>query len=71
MERKEVKRMVNLAEVRKAAGMTQADLGKRVGVVRQAIGNIETGLSKPSIKVAKRIGSVLNFDWTEFFEREV
>lgn len=43
-----------------AAGLSQDDLGKRIGYTRVTISNIETGKSIPSgqtmLKIAKAIG---------------
>lgn len=54
----------NLKETREAAGMTQEQLAEKVGVTRQAIGQYETGINRPSVDVAKAIGKELDFDWT-------
>ena len=48
--------------------MSQQELAEECGVIRQTISNIECGLSKPSIELAKKIGDVLEFEWTLFFE---
>jgi len=40
------------------------------GVDVTMISKIELGERRPSVKVAKRIASVLGFDWTQFFEEE-
>lgn len=56
--------MFDLKATREAAGMTQEQLAEKVGVTRQAIGQYETGINRPSVDVAKGIGEALNFDWT-------
>lgn len=63
--------MVDLKKYREKAGMTQEELAKKVGIIRQTISNIECGISSPSIHVAIAIGHFLNFNWTEFFEEEI
>lgn len=59
--------MINLKKLREGAEMTQEALARETGVIRQTISNIECGVSKPSVELAKKIASVLKFDWPEFF----
>lgn len=56
--------MFDLKAAREAKGMTQEQLAGKVGVTRQAIGNYEGGINRPSVDVAKAIGKELEFDWT-------
>jgi putative transcriptional regulator len=42
----------NVKQLRDARGLTQTELGERVGVSRQAINAIETGKFDPSIWLA-------------------
>ena len=42
----------NLAEARKAKGLSQAELAKTVGVSRNTISSIETGQFSPTAKLA-------------------
>ena len=60
--------MVDLKVARAIKKLTQEELAEKVGVVRQTISNIECGLTKPSVPVAKKMGKVLEVDWTNFFE---
>ena len=60
--------MVKLKVERAKKEMTQGELAERVGVVRQTISNIECGLTKPSVGLAKKIAEVLEIDWTNFFD---
>lgn len=62
--------MVDLKKRREGAKMTQYALAQKTGVIRQTISNIECGISKPSVELAKKIASVLKFDWPEFFEND-
>lgn len=55
-------------KIRKARGMTQEDVASWVGISRSAYANIENGKRRPSPDVAKRIGSYLGFDWTQFYD---
>lgn len=59
--------MVDLKKLREGAKITQDALAQKTGVIRQTISNIECGISKPSVELAKKIASVLKFDWPEFF----
>lgn len=58
----------DLKATREAAGMTQEQLAEKVGVTRQAIGQYETGVNRPSVDVAKAIGKELDFDWTLLYQ---
>ena len=59
--------MINLKKLREGAEMTQEALARETGVIRQTISNIECGVSKPSVELAKKTASVLKFYWPEFF----
>jgi len=54
-----------LHEARRDA--TQEEIARLVGITRQYYGMIENGIRRPSVAVAKKIGAVLGFDWTNFF----
>lgn len=56
-----------LRTLREKAGLTQEELASLVGVQRTQITMIEIGKSRPSINTAKKLGEVLNVDWTIFF----
>lgn len=60
--------MVNLKEKREEKGYTQQSLADEVGVWRSTIAMIENGTNKPSVPLAQKIASILDFNWTEFFE---
>ena len=47
--------------------MSQAELGKRVGVTRQTIAAIEAGKYAPSLETAFRIGHVFGVPLAEVF----
>jgi len=60
-----------LKELRSESGnMTQEQLAKKVGISRTMITEIENGNANPSVKVAKKIASVMGFNWTRFYEDE-
>ena len=50
--------------------MTQAELGKRVGVTRQTIAAIEAGKYSPTLECAFRIAEVFGKPLEEVFRRE-
>ncbi|MFN5082882.1 MAG: helix-turn-helix transcriptional regulator [Brevundimonas sp.] len=47
--------------------MTQADLGRRIGLTRQTIAAIEAGRYSPSLEAAFRIAEVFGCPLTEVF----
>lgn len=53
--------------VRKARGLTQAQLAQAVGVSRQTIVSLERGDYSPSVYLALRIGAVLGSTVEELF----
>ena len=61
---------MNLKEIRKNANLTQINLAELCGCERSIIGKIENGVSTPSVRLAKKIAKVLDFDWTRFYEEE-
>lgn len=62
--------MLNLKQMREKKLLTQQQLADMVGVDRTLISKIESGCATPSVSTAKRIATVLGFDWTKFFEEE-
>lgn len=50
--------------------MTQAELGKRIGVTRQTIAAIEAGKYSPSLEAAFRIAAVFRVPLDEVFTWE-
>lgn len=48
--------------------MTQAELGKRIGVTRQTIAAIEAGKYSPSLEAAFRIAAVFQAPLDEVFQ---
>lgn len=57
-----------LAQLRVQAKKTHEDVASAVDVSRQYYGMIESGIRNPSVELAKKIGAILNFEWTVFFE---
>lgn len=58
-----------LEKIRNEKGLTHEQVAEQVGIDRSYYTKIENG-SIPSVKVAKRIASVLGFDWTLFYEQD-
>lgn len=51
--------------------MTQYQVAKLSNMPRTTYSSIEQGRRRPSVKNAMRIATVLGFDWTIFFEKEL
>lgn len=59
-----------LRQTRENKGLTQEALAASIGITRQHVGLLENGVATPSVEVAKKIASVLGFEWTRFYESE-
>ncbi|KEF40467.1 putative transcriptional regulator [Schinkia azotoformans MEV2011] len=57
-----------LEKLRENKGFTHQDIANKANISRQFYGMIENGERNPSVSVAKKISSVLDFNWTSFFE---
>lgn len=57
-----------LLNARRKKGMTQTELASLAGINQGAYSNIESGKRAPSVKLAKRIASILEIDWTLLFK---
>jgi len=57
-----------LIDLRK--GYTQTQIAEAVGISQQMYSFIELGVRRPSVEVAKKIASVMGFNWTRFYEDE-
>lgn len=57
-----------LRVLRAARGWTQAELGARLGVSRQAVNAIETGKYDPSLPLAFRLSRLLALSIEELFD---
>lgn len=57
-----------LRELRHNAALTQKQLAARCGVVRQTISNIELGITRPSVDLAKKIAQIFGVDWFTLFD---
>ena len=59
-----------LKDIRAKKELTQQEVANAANVDVTMISKIELGERRPSVEVAKKIASVLGFDWTRFFEDE-
>ena len=59
-----------LIKIREQKELSQASVSKLVDVTQQCYGAIENGRRRPSPDLAKKIGKVLNFDWTKFYRKQ-
>ena len=63
--------MINrLKELRERKGLTQKEVGAKVGVSRQAINAIETGKFDPSIWLAYDLSNLFEMNIEELFDFE-
>ncbi len=59
-----------LRELRNNRNLTQESIARNCNITSNAYCMIENGYRRPSVKVAKKIGATLDFDWTRFYEDE-
>ena len=59
-----------LKDIRAKKELTQQEVANAANVDVTMISKIELGERQPSVKVAKKIASVLEFPWTRFYEDE-
>lgn len=59
-----------LKSIRKSKGLTEGNVAEEVGITQAAYHFIETGQRSPRPETAKRIGAVLGFAWTMFYDEE-
>ena len=60
--------MIDLRELRKKIGLTQADVENLTGIDASAQSFYEIKLRKPTVKDAKKYGELFGFQWSEIFE---
>jgi len=54
-----------LKELREKKRMTQSQVAENCEISRSYYTHIENGTKTPTVKVAKKIASVLDFSWTD------
>lgn len=47
---------------------SQYKVAEEIGIAQSSYASIETGARRPSVEMAKKIATVLGFEWTRFFE---
>lgn len=57
-----------LKEARKTNGLTQRELGEKVGVSAAVVGQHETGARNPKFETIKRYAQALNMQLSYFLE---
>ena len=60
---------VNIQRLRRAAELSQEELGARADVHRTYLSQLEGGKRNPSIDVLERIAKAMKVDIAEFFQR--
>lgn len=60
-----------LKTIRVKKNLTMKQISQQVGITESYYCLLENGLRRPSVPVAKRLGEVLGFDWSELFENDV
>ena len=63
--------MQKLKEVRKARGLSQRELAKRVGISYQSVSGYENGITYPGLPVARALADVLEVTLDELFPSTV
>lgn len=53
---------------RQQQGLSQADLGRAIGVTNNAISQFERGVIKPRIPVCKSLAQALNVPFADLFQ---
>ena len=56
-----------LKQIREAKCLEQKEVADKVGKTQACYSYIESGYRRPSVELAQKIASVLEFDWTLFF----
>lgn len=59
-----------MEKTRKAKGLTQQEVGERVGITQTRYSSYARGSRSLPVEIAKRIGKVLEVDWWRFYEEE-
>ncbi|HFK1514997.1 TPA: helix-turn-helix transcriptional regulator [Bacillus cereus] len=58
-----------LKELRCVRGYTHEHIADKCNISRSYYTHIENGTKTPSVEIAQKIGEILNFNWTIFFEK--
>ncbi|WIF98703.1 helix-turn-helix domain-containing protein [Pontibacillus chungwhensis] len=60
-----------LSKIRKKKELTQLEVAKQSNIGRAYYTQIENGIRNPSVSVAKKIASTLDFEWSIFLKNNV
>lgn len=60
--------MNTFAAERKKLGLTQKQLAEKLGVSKNYISDIETGIKHPGAKLAKKMSELTKVEWYKFLE---
>lgn len=58
---------INLKKLRLDMGLTQEKISKKVGISKSYYVMLEAQRRRPSVKLAQKLGTILNFPWENFF----
>ena len=61
----------NIARLRKEKGLTQAELGEKLGVSNQAVSKWESGMTMPDVMLLPDLADIFGIYIDELFSREV
>lgn len=59
-----------LREARFQKDLRAWEVARKAGICENYYSKIELGLRRPSVKLAQKLGEILGFSWTKFFEKE-
>lgn len=59
-----------LRAIRLRQGLSQGDVAAQANISQPSYTNIENGKRRPAVQTAKRIATILGFDWTQFYEED-
>lgn len=62
--------LIWLKQIRITHNITQEKVAAEIGITVRYYQYIESGKYKPSVKVAKKIAELLNFEWEKFYQEE-
>ena len=57
-----------IKELRLKQGLTQEELSEKIGIDNKRLSRIETGVSLPSLKIAKELTKLFNLNFYELIE---
>lgn len=63
-----VENVNTFAAERKKLGLTQKQLAEKLGVSKNYISDIETGIKHPGVKLVKQMAELTKVEWYKFLE---